>query len=156
MPPSGRATYLSVTHQIVLRSQNANLEIATMMGHSAAVLFALATMTAAPDTEVSSLAHSRMAVGQKFEIETADRVYRGQLLDRSTGECRLATSSDGATFSPLRTVYLLGATMGPQQRQTFVLMHEVKVGMKMELAFDDLEQRNRMITGEVKAIKLRR
>jgi hypothetical protein len=38
----------------------------------------------------------------------------------------------------------------------FVLMHEVKVGMKMELAFGDLEQKNRLITGEVKAIKLRR
>ena len=127
-----------------------------MIGHTATVLFALATMAAVPDTEVSSLVHDQLAVGQKFEIETADHVYRGQLLDRATGECQLASSSDGATFSPLRTVYLLGATVGPQQRQMFVLMHEVKVGMKMELAFGDLEQKNRLITGEVKAIKLRR
>jgi hypothetical protein len=35
-----------------------------------------------------------------------------------------------------------------------VLMHQVKVGMKMELGLDDLEQKNRLITGEVKAIKL--
>lgn len=127
-----------------------------MMGHSVAVLFALATMAAAPDTEVASLNHSQMAVGQKFEIETADRVFRGELKDRATGECRMALSSDGATFSPLRTVYLLGATLGSQDRQTLVLMHEVKVGMKMELAVGDLEQKNRLITGEVKAIKVRR
>ena len=127
-----------------------------MMGHTAAVLFALATMATAPDTELSSLTHSQMAVGQKFEIETADHVYRGKLLDRATGQCQMAVSSDGATFSPVRTVYLLGATLGPQNRQTFVLMHEVKVGMKMELAMDDLRQKNRLITSEVTAIKLRR
>jgi len=102
------------------------------------------------------LTHSQMAVGQKFDIETADHVYRGKLLDRATGQCQMAVSSDGATFSPARTVYLLGATRGPQSRQTFVLMHEVKVGMKMELAMDDLKQKNRLITSEVRAIKLRR
>lgn len=127
-----------------------------MIGHTAAVLFALATMAATPDTEVSSFAHGKMAVGQKFEIETTDHVYRGELLDRATGQCRMAVSSDGATFAPARTVYLLGATAGPQDRQLLVLMHEVKVGMKMELAMDDLQQKNRLITGEVKAIKLRR
>jgi hypothetical protein len=127
-----------------------------MMGHTAAVLFALATFAATPDTEVSSLAHRQMAVGQKFDIETTDHVYRGKLLDRSTGQCQMTVSSDGATFSPARTVYLLGATQGPQDRLTFVLMHEVKVGMKMELAMDDLQRKNRLITGEVKAIKLRR
>ena len=127
-----------------------------MMGYMAAVLFALATMAATPDTEVSSFAHGKMAVGQKFEIETTDHVYRGELLDRATGQCQMAVSSDGATFAPARTVYLLGATAGPQDRQLLVLMHEVKVGMKMELAMDDLQQKNRLITGEVKAIKLRR
>jgi hypothetical protein len=127
-----------------------------MMGHTAAVLFALATMAAVPDTEVSSLTHSQLTVGQKFDIETGDHVYRGKLVNRSTGQCQMAVSSDGATFSPVRTVYLLGATHGPQNRQTFVLMHEVKVGMKMELAMDDLKQKNRLITGEVTAIKLRR
>ena len=127
-----------------------------MMGHTAAAFLALATMAATPDTEVSSFAHGNMAVGQKFRIETTDHVYRGELLDRKTGECRMAVSSDGATFAPERTVYLLGATLGPQDRQTLVLMHEVKVGMRMELATDDLRQRNRLITGEVKTIKLRR
>jgi hypothetical protein len=125
-----------------------------MMGHSAAVLLALATMAVSPGTEVSSLTHRQMAVGQKFEIATADQVFRGQLLDRATGECQLAVSDDGETFSPARTMYLLGATAGPQDRQMLVLMHAVKVGMKMELGVNDLEQQNRRITGEVKAIKL--
>lgn len=127
-----------------------------MMGYTAATLLALAALAGTPAAEVSSLAHRQMAVGQEFDIETADYLYRAKLLDRATGECQMTISSDGATFSPTRTVYLLGATLGPQDRQTFVLMHEVKVGMKMELAMDDLEQKNRLITGEVKAIKLRR
>jgi hypothetical protein len=81
-------------------------------------------------------------------------VYRGQLVDRTTGQCQIATSSDGEHFSSPSTVYLLGATAGRQQRQMLVLMHDVKVGMKMELGLGDLEQKHRQITSEVKAIRL--
>lgn len=124
-----------------------------MMGHSAAVLFALATMAAAGDTEVSSIAHDDMAVGQTFQIETTDQVFLGELIDRSTGECQMAIAT-GGQFSPSRTVYLLGATAGRQDRQMLVLMHEVKVGLKMELGLDDLDQKNRIVTSEVTAIRL--
>ena len=125
-----------------------------MMGHSASVLIALATMAGVNDTEVPSVSHGQMVAGQKFEIQTTDRVFRGQVLDRATGECQMAISTDNGKFSPPRTVYLLGCTSGPQARQTLVLMHEVKVGLKMELGLDDLEQRNRVITSEVRAIRL--
>jgi len=125
-----------------------------MMGYTAAVLLALASMAASGGTEVSSLTHRQMAVGQKFEIATTDQVFRGQLLDRATGECQLSVSDDGQSFAPARTIYLLGATAGRQDRQMLVLMHAVKVGMKMELGVNDLEQKNRLITGEVKAIRL--
>ena len=125
-----------------------------MMGHSASVLIALAMMAANSDTEVASLSHDQLTAGQKFEIQTADRVYRGQLVDRATGQCQMATSADGASFTPPRTVYLLGATAGPQARQMMVLMHQVKVGMKMELGLDDLDAKNRHITSDVKSIKL--
>lgn len=125
-----------------------------MIGLSAAVLCALATTAVAADTEVPSLSHQQMPVGQKFEIATADRVYRGELVNRDTGECQLATSSDGAAFTTPRTIYLLGATAGPQPRQMLVLMHEVKVGLKMELGVDDLDARHRHVTSEVKSIKL--
>ncbi len=127
-----------------------------MMGHSATVLFALAMMATAPDMEVPSMTHAAMAVGQSFEIATDQHIFRGQLLDRSTGACQMTMSRDGETFSPARTVYLLGATVGPQDRQTLILMHEVKVGLKMELGIDDLEKQNRVVTGEVKSIKFLR
>ncbi len=57
-------------------------------------------------------------------------------------------------FAPPGSLYLLGATAGRQARQMLVLMHEVKVGMRMELGVGDLAEKNREITGEVKAIKL--
>ncbi len=125
-----------------------------MMGHSVSVLFALATLAAAADKEVPSFCNSQLAVGQKFEIQTADCVYRGELVDRASGQCQLTSSVDGKNFTPPRTVYLLGATAGRQARQMLVLMHEVKVGMKMELGLGDLDERHRQITSEVKAIKL--
>jgi hypothetical protein len=125
-----------------------------MIGHTAAVLFALATTAASQDKEVSSLSHSQLHAGLKFEIQTADRVYRVQLLDRATGQCQLASSPDGATFESPHRVYLLGATAGPQDGQSLVLMREVKVGLKMELGLGDLEARNRQLTGEVKAIRI--
>lgn len=127
-----------------------------MMGHSAAVLFALAMTAAARDTDVTRFAHEQWAAGQKFEIQTLDRVYRGRLLDRSTGECEVTISSDGEAFTPPRTVYLLGATQGPQDRQMLVVMREVRVGQKMELGFDDLQQKHRQLTSEVRAIRLER
>ena len=125
-----------------------------MIGLSASVLIALAMTAAAGDQQVNSLAHHQLALGQTFEIETADRVYRGQLVDRETGECQMATSDDGVTYTPPRTVYLLGATAGPQARQMLVLMREVKVGLKMELGVGDLDAKHRQITSEVRAIKL--
>jgi hypothetical protein len=120
------------------------------------VVLALAVLAAGGPSGVTSLAHRQLGAGQQFEIETIDHVYRGQLINHATGECQMAISSDGQSFAPSRTVYLLGATAGPQARQTFVLMHEVKVGLKMELGMDDLEQQHRLITSEVRAIRLRR
>ena len=125
-----------------------------MMGLSATVLCALATMATAVDTEVFSMSHSQLTAGQTFEIATADRVFRGHVVDPKTGRCEVATSVDGAAFSEPRTVYLLGATAGPQPQQMLVLMHEVKVGLRMELGIGDLDAKHRQITSEVKSIKL--
>lgn len=125
-----------------------------MMGPTASVLLALAATLAAGAREVNTLSHHQLARGQTFQIETADRVYRGQLVDRQTGECQVATSDDGTTYSKPRTMYLLGATQGPQGPQMLVLMHEVKVGMKMELGVGDLEAKHREVTSEVREIRL--
>lgn len=119
-------------------------------------LFALAAMGAAPDAQVTSIIHEKLPVGQAFQIETDEHVYRGQLIDRNTGECQMTILDRGKSSAPSRTVYLLGATVGMRDRQMLVLMHEVKVGLRMELGLDDLEQKNRVITGEVKAITLLR
>ncbi|MGD9720699.1 MAG: hypothetical protein AB7O59_16150 [Pirellulales bacterium] len=125
-----------------------------MFSLSATVLVALATMAAAADKDVPTLTHQQLAVGQEFVIRTTDAAYRGQLVDRATGECRMAVSADGKNFGEPRTMYLLGATAGPQARQMLVLMHEVKVGLKMELGVGDLDARHRHITGEVTSIRL--
>lgn len=125
-----------------------------MISHSASLLFALATMAFAGDKDVALLDHSRLLAGQRFEIQTADRVFRGQLIDRTTGECQLAVSNDGASFAAPRTAYLLGATAGPQDRQMLVVMRQVRVGLKMELALGDLDAKHREITSEVKSIRL--
>jgi len=125
-----------------------------MMGHSATVLFALATMAANDTREVTTIAHRHLPAGQRFEIQTADRVYRGQLIDRTTGACQIATSQDGTVFDAPRTVYLLGATVGQQDRQSLVLAQQVRVGLKMELGLGDLEPQHRQLTAEVKSIRL--
>jgi hypothetical protein len=125
-----------------------------MFGHPASLLFALATMGLSADKEVTSVSSRQLNVGQKFEIRTDDCVYRGQMVDRTSGQCLLTTSPDGTHFTAPRTVYLLGATAGQQDRQSLVLMHEVKVGLKMELGLDDLAEKNRQITGEVRTIRL--
>lgn len=125
-----------------------------MFGHSAAVLFALVTITAAGGKDVASVAGDQWVVGQKFEIRCADQVLRGELVDRAALRCQIVLSDDGEHFSPPRTVYLLGATAGPQDRQTLILMREVKVGLKLELGLDDLEPQHRMLTGDVVGIRL--
>jgi hypothetical protein len=125
-----------------------------MMGLSASLAIALASMAAVGNTEVAAFSHRQLTAGQAFEIRTADCVYRGQMVDSATGECQVATSTDGTTFTQPRTVYLLGSTVGPQARQMLVLMHDVKVGLKLELGLGNLEAKNRLITSEVKSIKL--
>lgn len=125
-----------------------------MMGQSASMLVALATMAFAGERQVASLDHSRLQAGQKFEIQTADSLLRGQLVDRATGECQLATSVDGTHFATPQTTYLLGATAGRQSGQTLVLMHQVRVGLKLELGRGDLDESHRELTSEVKAIRL--
>ena len=59
---------------------------------------------------------SQLNPGSRFEISTTDRVYRGEMVDPTTGEARLAASRDGVQFSEPQTVFLLGATQGRRPR----------------------------------------
>lgn len=96
---------------------------------------------------------SHLQKGQQFEVHTEDCTYVAELVDRSTGECRMRIS-DGKRLSEPRTVYLIGATRGVQDRLTFLKMHEVQVGMKLEIGLDDLEEANRAHTTVVTGFDL--
>lgn len=100
-----------------------------------------------------SLSISRLANGQRFEIQTEDCAYVAELVDRTTGQCRMRVT-DGKNLTPQRTVYIVGATRGVQDRLTFLRMHEVQVGLKLELGLDDLAEANRAHTTTVMSIKL--
>jgi len=125
-----------------------------MFCRTAAVLAALAFASASNGQEVKSLAHYQLAVGQRFEIQTENCLYRGQLLNRSTGEATMSAARDGQNFGPQHTVFLLGATQGRQDGYLLVLMHQIKVAMKMELGIDDLEEEHRHVTAPVTSIRI--
>lgn len=128
-----------------------------MISRRALTLTALTLLIATPlaADEVTSFRLGELKAGARFEIKTENRLYRGEVVEKSTGECRIAASVDDATtFSPIRVVYLLGATPGPQAGFTVVRMHEVKTGMKLELGMGNLEKVNRYLTSTVKSIAL--
>jgi hypothetical protein len=125
-----------------------------MLCRSAAALAALACASVCCAREVKSFSPYQMAVGQRFEIQTEDGLYRGQLLDRSTGEVLLAAARDGEDFGPERRMFLLGSTQGRQEGYLLVLMHQIKSGLKMELAVKDLAEEHRYLTAPVTAIRL--
>ena len=118
------------------------------------VLLLSLPLSAAFANETESLQISQLKVGPQFDVRTAHRTYRSELVTRSTGECRMWASWDGEAFSAERKVYLLGATRGPQAGFTLVVMQEIKVGQKMELGIGGLEAKNRYLSSPVKSIKV--
>ena len=106
---------------------------------------------------VSELCHNQLRAGQRFEIATSDRIVRGEFVDPKTGECVVATSTTGHSFGPSQRVWLLGSTQGDQVGAgglQLVLMHQVRVGMKIELGLGDLSRENRVLTKPVRSITL--
>ena len=105
--------------------------------------------------EVDELAIDQLPRGRQIEIRTAAQSYRIEMIDRSTGAARAKLSADGKNYADAQTIYLLGATRGRQQDDggiTLVLMHQVKVGMSMELGIGSLEEADRWISAPVKRI----
>ena len=95
--------------------------------------------------------------GQTVEIQTAERTFRFQMIDRSTGQAEARVSVDGVRFGEPGRVFLLGATRGRQSGGggiTFVIMHRVKVGMAMELGIPSMAENDRWISSPVKRIAL--
>jgi hypothetical protein len=118
------------------------------------MLLALLLGSFAAAGETRSLRLDQLTAGQQFDVHTEHRLYRSELVDQKTGECRMWASWDGQRFSEERTVYLLGATRGPQEGFTLVAMHEIKIGQKLELGIGSLKQKHRYLTGPVKSIKV--
>lgn len=113
----------------------------------------LAMMMTADATVLESLSVGQLKNGQRFEIRTEDGAYEAELVNRKTGECRMRVS-DGSRYSEPRTVFIVGATRGVQDRLTLLRMHEVCVGMKVELGLDDLSEANRAHTANVTGFAL--
>ena len=121
-----------------------------------ACMCALFASAVACADDSSGVKLSELARGSRFRIATADRVYRGELVDPKTGESQLAVSDDGQQFSQPRTVYLLGATQGQSESGglTLVKMNQLQTGLRMELGIGSLDQRDRRVTEPVKSIRI--
>jgi hypothetical protein len=134
-----------------------NSEIRIMLKRRAAFLLLLFVATTARASDVKRLVVSDLSPGSHFELVTTDHVYRGQCVDPTTGETRLAASSDGVQFGNPHTVFLLGATQGPQTEAgglMLVKMNQVQTGMRLELGVGSLGQENRRITEKVNSIRV--
>src|SRR5262245_28975821 len=95
-----------------------------------------------------------MRAGEVYEFRTTDRTYRAVVVNPKSGECSISASADGTTFGPTRKTYLLGASRGMQPGGiTMVLMGQIKVGQGIEMAVENLEQKQRYITSEVTEIR---
>lgn len=109
------------------------------------------------DGPVVTLSHHWVRPGQRFEIATLDHVMRGEFVDPATGECLAATSAFGQQFGQPQRLWLLGATQGNQPGAgglQLTFMHQIRVGMKMELGVGDLSREHRVVTQPVRSITL--
>jgi hypothetical protein len=126
-----------------------------MLLRTTASLCALAVGAIARGDDVKQIALGNLNPGSRFQISTADRVYRGEIVDPTTGETRLAASRDGVQFSEPQTVFLLGATQGPQAQAgglMLVKMNQLQTGMCVELGMGSLQDSDRCVTEPVRAL----
>jgi hypothetical protein len=149
-----RSAFAASTHR------SFHLEISAMLTRRCALacamtLFAFTNFASA--AEVSRLTLADLSSGARFEIATADHVYRGELVDPKTGEAKLATSSDGLQFTQPRTVFLLGATQGrtaDADGLMLVKMNQLQTGMRVELGIGSLDESDRRVTEPVRMIRV--
>jgi hypothetical protein len=126
-----------------------------MLLRSTALLCALAAAAIARGDDVKQIKLGDLNPGSRFQISTSDRVYRGEMVDPTTGEARLAASRDGLQFSQPQTVYLLGATQGRQAEAgglMLVKMNQLQTGMRVELGLGSLQESDRCVTEPVRTL----
>src|SRR5262245_202574 len=132
-------------------------ENATMLLRSTAFVCALTAGAAAYGDELKRVTVHDLAPGSHVEFTNADRVYRAEVTDPTTGEAKLTASSDGVKFSAPRTVFLLGATQGQVAESggiTFVKMNQLQAGLRVELGLGSLEQQDRYLTDPIRSIRV--
>lgn len=128
-----------------------------MLIRTTTLLCALASGAIAFGDDVKQINLGKMAPGSRFQISTAQRVYRGEMVDPSTGEVRLAASRDGVEFSEPQTVFLLGATQGREAETgglMLVKMNQLQTGMRIELGLGSLEEADRCLTAPVDTLHI--
>ncbi|HEY2826789.1 MAG TPA: hypothetical protein VGJ04_04255 [Pirellulales bacterium] len=128
-----------------------------MLLRCTALLCALASTAIARGDDLKQIALANLNPGSRFEISTTDRVYRGEMVDPTTGETRLAASRDGVQFSQPQTVYLLGATQGRQAAAgglMLVKMNQLQTGMRVELGLGSLQESDRCVTEPVQSLHI--
>jgi hypothetical protein len=128
-----------------------------MLLRSTALLCALAAGGIARGDDVRQIKLGNLNPGSRFEIATTDRVYRGEMVDPTTGEARLAASRDGVQFSEPTTVFLLGATQGRQAEAgglMLVKMNQLQTGMCVELGLGSLQEADRCVTEPVRTLRV--
>ena len=91
--------------------------------------------------------------GDVLVLQTADRTYTLQVVDKKQAIANAEISADGVHFSRVGQVRLLGATHGLQEGGlTLVEMGAVRVGMKLEFDTGDFLPAGRMQTGVISHI----
>jgi hypothetical protein len=128
----------------------------TALGCAVAIC-AISEGQGASAAEVKRLNLNNLTPGSRFEIATSDRVYRAEIVDSTTGEARLAASTDGVRFTEPRTVFLLGATQGRSTEAgglMLVKMNTLQTGLCVELGLGSLDQRDRQLTEPVRSIRV--
>jgi hypothetical protein len=149
-----RSAFAASTHR------SFHLEITAMLTRRCALACALtpfAFTNFASAAEVNRLTLADLSPGARFEIATAEHVYRGELVDPKTGEVKLAASVDGLQFTQPRTVYLLGATQGrtaEAEGLMLVKMNQLQTGMRLELGVGSLDESDRHLTAPLRMIRV--
>lgn len=118
---------------------------------------ALGMINAANAAAPQTLPIQGLARGQQFEVQTVDLYYLFEVVDPATGQMVGRMSRDGQRYGEPACVYLLGSTPGRQPGGggiSLVRMHEVQVGLSLELGVHTLDAQDRRLTGPVERIAM--
>ena len=120
---------------------------------AAVVLSSGSALAAGP----SALALDELAAGDVIEITTDTGRYRFEVVDATTGETRGQAAYGSDPYSPAHRVFVLGSTHGRDAKSAgmmLVQMHQIRVGMRLELGVRSKNQGDRHLTAPIKSIRV--